>query len=109
MSPTPQSGPRTTRSPLASGGSALRSTRASAAAWCGAAASAAALHAALGASSAITLLVGAALGAPADRSPVRHALHVAVGGGCLLVVGACAWKFEPELLEAISTARSKGE
>ena len=64
---------------------------------------------ALGASSTITLLVGAALGAPADRSPVRHALHVAVGGGCLLVVGACAWKFEPELLEAISTARSKGE
>ena len=60
---------------------------------------------ALALSASLTLLGGRALGLPAERSPAQHAGHVAVGCGCLLVVAYAVRRLEPELLDAVRTAR----
>lgn len=60
---------------------------------------------ALALSATLMHLVGAALGAPHERTFARHAAHVAVGGACLMGVGLTAWRAEPEILNAMRTAR----
>ena len=64
-----------------------------------------AVLAGLAAAALVTNAAGWTLGAPSARTVVHHAIHVAVGGACLLGVGVAVWRAEPELLDALRTAR----
>ena len=51
-----------------------------------------AVLAGLAAAALVTNAAGWTLGAPSARTVVHHAIHVAVGGACLLGVGVAVWR-----------------